>query len=120
MLAPRPGQGHQTLVPQQPLHRRRRHVRAQAQNGPMHIPRIVILAIQLLGDTVRPLRFEPAHAPHRHRTHPQHGVIPGRVVRIDPAVENGTVTVDVTLEGKLPRRARPDLTVDGEDSSWSA
>ena len=43
----------------------------------------------------------------------RNGVIVGRVVRIDPAVENGTVTVDVTLEGELPRGARPDLTVDG-------
>ena len=43
----------------------------------------------------------------------RNGVIAGRVVRIDPAVENGTVTVDVTLEEELPRGARPDLTVDG-------
>lgn len=43
----------------------------------------------------------------------RNGVIPGRVVRIDPAVQNGTVTVDVALEGELPRGARPDLSVDG-------
>ena len=43
----------------------------------------------------------------------RNGIIPGHVVRIDPAVENGTVTVDVTLDGDLPRGARPDLTVDG-------
>ena len=43
----------------------------------------------------------------------RNGIIPGHVVRIDPAVENGTVTVDVTLDGELPRGARPDLTVDG-------
>ena len=43
----------------------------------------------------------------------RNGVIPGHVVRIDPAVENGTVTVDVTLDGPLPKGARPDLTVDG-------
>jgi HlyD family secretion protein len=43
----------------------------------------------------------------------RNGIIPGRVSRIDPAVQNGTVTVDVALEGKLPRGARPDLTVDG-------
>ncbi|HET6373643.1 MAG TPA: HlyD family efflux transporter periplasmic adaptor subunit [Candidatus Polarisedimenticolia bacterium] len=43
----------------------------------------------------------------------RNGVIPGRVVRIDPASENGTVTVDIALEGPLPRGARPDLTVDG-------
>lgn len=39
--------------------------------------------------------------------------IPGRVVRIDPAVQGGTVTVDVKLEGALPREARPDQSVDG-------
>jgi HlyD family secretion protein len=43
----------------------------------------------------------------------RNGVIPGKVVRIDPAAQNGTVTVDVQLEGELPRGARPDLSVDG-------
>ena len=37
----------------------------------------------------------------------------GRVVRIDPAARNGTVTVDVALDGALPRGARPDMSVDG-------
>ncbi len=41
------------------------------------------------------------------------GVIAGKVTRIDPAVQNGTVTVDVELEGTLPQGARPDLSVDG-------
>lgn len=43
----------------------------------------------------------------------RNGLIPGRVSRIDPAAQNGTVTVDVALEGALPRGARPDLSVDG-------
>ena len=43
----------------------------------------------------------------------RNGVIPGKVSRIDPAVLNGTVTVDVRLEGDLPSGARPDLSVDG-------
>ncbi len=43
----------------------------------------------------------------------RNGVITGHVVRIDPAVENGTVTVDVALDGPLPKGARPDLSVDG-------
>jgi len=43
----------------------------------------------------------------------RNGMIPGRVSRIDPAVQNGTVTVDVALEGELPKGARPDLSVDG-------
>ncbi len=41
------------------------------------------------------------------------GVINGKVMRIDPAVVNGTVTVDVELAGALPQGARPDLSVDG-------
>ena len=41
------------------------------------------------------------------------GVIPGTVMRVDPAVENGTVTVDVSLTGDLPKGVRPDLSVDG-------
>jgi HlyD family secretion protein len=41
------------------------------------------------------------------------GIISGTVERIDPAVVNGTVTVDVALEGRLPEGARPDLSVDG-------
>jgi HlyD family secretion protein len=41
------------------------------------------------------------------------GVIPGTVLRVDPAVQNGTVTVDVKLTGELPKGARPDLSVDG-------
>jgi HlyD family secretion protein len=43
----------------------------------------------------------------------RNGVIPGRVSRIDPAATGGTVTVDVSLEGALPKGARPDLTIDG-------
>jgi HlyD family secretion protein len=43
----------------------------------------------------------------------RNGVAEARVVRVDPAVQNGTVTVDLTLLGELPRGARPDLTVDG-------
>lgn len=43
----------------------------------------------------------------------RNGVISGRVVRVDPAVQSGTVTVDVALDGALPKGARPDLSVDG-------
>jgi len=43
----------------------------------------------------------------------RNGIIPGQVERIDPAVINGTVTVDVKLEGALPLGARPDLSVEG-------
>jgi len=43
----------------------------------------------------------------------RNGVVAGAVARIDPAVREGTVTIDVTLAGELPRGARPDLAVDG-------
>jgi HlyD family secretion protein len=41
------------------------------------------------------------------------GTVSGNVMRVDPAVQNGTVTVDVKLTGDLPKGARPDLSVDG-------
>ncbi len=43
----------------------------------------------------------------------RNGIIAGHVARIDPAAREGTVTVDVKLDGKLPDYARPDLSVDG-------
>jgi multidrug resistance efflux pump len=43
----------------------------------------------------------------------RNGIIPGHVVRIDPAARNATVSVDVALDGPLPPGARPDLTIDG-------
>lgn len=43
----------------------------------------------------------------------RNGVVPGRVQRVDPAVQNGTVLVEVHLEGPLPKGARPDLSVEG-------
>ena len=43
----------------------------------------------------------------------RNGIIPGRVIRIDPAALNGTVGVDVALMGPLPEGARPELSVDG-------
>ena len=43
----------------------------------------------------------------------RNGIVTARVIRVDPAVQNGTVTVDLALVGELPKGARPDLTVDG-------
>ena len=43
----------------------------------------------------------------------RNGIVEGKVARIDPAVINGTVLVDVTLTGQLPKGARTDLSVDG-------
>jgi HlyD family secretion protein len=41
------------------------------------------------------------------------GIIPGKVIRIDPSVQNGTRTVDASLEGELPKGAVADMSVDG-------
>ncbi len=41
------------------------------------------------------------------------GIVAGTVMRVDPAVLNGTVTVDISLTGELPKGARPDLSVEG-------
>ncbi len=43
----------------------------------------------------------------------RNGVVNGHVTRVDPAVEQGTVTVDVAFDESLPKGARPDLSVDG-------
>jgi multidrug efflux pump subunit AcrA (membrane-fusion protein) len=43
----------------------------------------------------------------------RNGIARGHVLRVDPSVQNGTVTVEVALDGQLPRGARPDLSVDG-------
>ena len=43
----------------------------------------------------------------------RNGVVDGRVSRVDPAAQNGTVTVDVAFTSELPKGARPDLSVDG-------
>jgi HlyD family secretion protein len=43
----------------------------------------------------------------------RNGVITAHVIHVDPAVQNGTVTVDLGLDGALPKGARPDLSVDG-------
>lgn len=42
------------------------------------------------------------------------GIVPGHVTRIDPAVVNGTRSVDVKLDGALPAGAVPQLSVDGQ------
>lgn len=41
------------------------------------------------------------------------GLIPGHVVRIDPAAQGGTFTIDVALDAPLPAGARPEINVDG-------
>lgn len=43
----------------------------------------------------------------------RNGIIDGHVIRVDPSAQNGTVLVEVALDGKLPPGARPDLSVDG-------
>jgi len=43
----------------------------------------------------------------------RNGVMPGHVIRVAPSAVDGTVIVDVALEGELPKGARPDISVDG-------
>jgi len=43
----------------------------------------------------------------------RNGVVPGHIIRIAPSSQDGTVTMDVALDGPLPAGARPGLTVDG-------
>jgi HlyD family secretion protein len=43
----------------------------------------------------------------------RNGIVNGRVSRVDPSVQNGTVMVTVAIDGLLPLGARPDLSVDG-------
>ena len=47
------------------------------------------------------------------RVDTRNGIVTGQVTRVDPAAVSGTVLVDITLTGDLPRGARPDLSVDG-------
>lgn len=71
-------------------------------------PEHLMAALKIAETQARDVQFgEPASID----TH--NGVISGTVMRVDPAVQNGTVTVDVKLTGALPRGARPDLSVDG-------
>ena len=43
----------------------------------------------------------------------RNGIVPGHVMRVDPASQGGTVTVEVAIDGELPRGARADMSVDG-------
>ena len=43
----------------------------------------------------------------------RNGIVPGRVIRIAPSSQNGSVAVDVALLGELPKGARPDVNIDG-------
>src|SRR5882762_377340 len=71
-------------------------------------PDHLMAALKIAETQARDVQFgEPAAID----TH--NGVIAGTVMRVDPAVQNGTVTVDVKLTGELPKGARPDLSVDG-------
>lgn len=49
----------------------------------------------------------------RARVDTRQGIVEGRVTRVDPSVVAGTVKIDVSLDGPLPKGARPDLSVDG-------
>ncbi len=84
------------------------HVQPGAMLAKVVQPEHLMAALKIAETQARDVQFgEPASID----TH--NGVISGTVMRVDPAVQNGTVTVDVKLTGELPRGARPDLSVDG-------
>ena len=43
----------------------------------------------------------------------RNGIVAGHVSRMDPQAVNGTVSVDIALDGALPQGARPDLSIEG-------
>ncbi|HJU75337.1 MAG TPA: HlyD family efflux transporter periplasmic adaptor subunit [Gemmatimonadaceae bacterium] len=83
-----------------------------------------VLAGQVLATVAQPgrlkavLRVPETQAPdvglgQRVSIDTRNGLVAGRVMRVDPTAQNGTVTVEVALEGTLPRGARSDASVDG-------
>jgi HlyD family secretion protein len=84
------------------------HVQPGAMLAKVVQPEHLMAALKIAETQARDVQFgEPASID----TH--NGVISGTVMRVDPAVQNGTVTVDVKLTSDLPKGARPDLSVDG-------
>ncbi|PYX51145.1 MAG: RND transporter [Acidobacteria bacterium] len=84
------------------------HVQPGAMLAKVVQPEHLMAALKIAETQARDVQFgEPAAID----TH--NGIISGTVMRVDPAVQNGTVTVDVKLTSELPRGARPDLSVDG-------
>jgi len=84
------------------------HLQPGAMLAKVVQPEHLMAALKIAETQARDVQFgEPASID----TH--NGVISGTVMRVDPAVQNGTVTVDVKLTGEMPRGARPDLSVDG-------
>lgn len=72
------------------------------------VPDVLIAELRIAETQAKDLRIGLAAA-----IDTRNGIVPGRLVRIDPAVINGSVQVDVDLDGALPAGARPDLSVDG-------
>src|SRR5882672_1536345 len=84
------------------------HVQPGAMLAKVVEPNHLMATLKIAETQARDVQFgEPAAID----TH--NGVISGTVMRVDPGVQNGTVTVDVKLTGELPKGARPDLSVDG-------
>jgi multidrug efflux pump subunit AcrA (membrane-fusion protein) len=84
------------------------HVMPGAMLAKVVQPNHLMATLKIAETSARDVQFgEPAAID----TH--NGIISGTVMRVDPAVQNGTVTVDVQLTSALPKGARPDLSVDG-------
>jgi HlyD family secretion protein len=84
------------------------HVQPGAMLAKVVQPNHLMAELKIAETQARDVQFgEPASID----TH--NGIISGTVMRVDPGVQNGTVTVDVKLTSELPKGARPDLSVDG-------
>ena len=84
------------------------HLQPGAMLAKVVQPNHLMASLKIAETQARDVQFgEPAAID----TH--NGIISGTVMRVDPAVQNGTVTVDVKLTSDLPKGARPDLSVDG-------
>ncbi len=71
-------------------------------------PNHLIAALKIAETQARDVQIGEAASIDTHN-----GIVAGTVMRVDPAVQNGTVTVDIRLTDELPKGARPDLSVEG-------
>src|SRR5271156_4161968 len=84
------------------------HVQPGAMLAKVVQPEHLMATLKIAETSARDVQFGELAAIDTHN-----GIISGTVMRVDPAVQNGTVTVDVKLTSALPKGARTDLSVDG-------
>lgn len=87
------------------------------QLGQWVVPGTILAKVVQPGKLKAVIRIPETQAPglaigHKASVDTRTGIVPGHVIRIDPAAQQGTVTIDVALDGALPEGARPDISVD--------